>query len=193
MEETLVFIDAGFLSKLSKHFGNGKYLTYDILKFAKNLAKKQNLICKQIFYYTAPPFQSPIPSIIENKKKENYDKFIRKISKNQDILIREGRCQRIKNKQDFEFCQKGVDTLLTMDLTSVPINYPQIKKIILILCDSDFVPIINNIKNKNIKTILYTYYEKSRKSIFSTSNDLIKSAYNYILLTKQDFENSPLK
>lgn len=193
MEETLVFIDAGFLSKLSKHFGSGRYLTYDILEFARNLAIKQNLICKHIFYYTAPPFQSPIPNDVENRKKENYDKFLKAISKNKNISVREGRCQRIKDKQDFKFCQKGVDTLLTMDLTFTPFKYPQIKKIILILCDSDFVPIINNLKNNNIKTILYTYYDKSRNSIFSTSNDLIKSVHKYILLNKQDFENSPLK
>ncbi len=193
MEETLVFIDSGFLSKLSKHFGEGRYLSYDIIKFAKNLAKKQNLSCEHIFYYTSPPFQSPIPSTDENKRKENYDRFIKKISKYPEISIREGRCRRLKNRQDFEYCQKGVDTLLTMDLTSVPMNYPQIKTILLILCDSDFVPVISNIQKKNIKTILYTYYEKSRKSIFSTSNDLIKSVHKYTLLTKQDFDNCPLQ
>lgn len=193
MEEKLVFMDAGFLSKLSKHFGKGRYLVYDIINFARNLAIKQNLFCKKIFYYTAPPFQSPIPNKIENKRKENYDKFIRAISKERDILIREGRCQRIRGEKDFEFCQKGVDTLLTMDLTSVSINYPQIKEIVLILCDSDFVPIINNLKKRGIKIVLYTYYEKSRNSIFSTSNDLIKSADKYILLSKEDFDNSPLK
>ncbi len=31
MDKTLVFIDAGFLSKLSKHFGDGKYLIFDIV------------------------------------------------------------------------------------------------------------------------------------------------------------------
>ena len=31
-KETLVFIDANFLSKLSKHFGKGKYLIYDLFK-----------------------------------------------------------------------------------------------------------------------------------------------------------------
>lgn len=129
---------------------------------------------------------------VKMKRKENYDKFIKKISLHQEITIREGRCQRIRNNQEFEYCQKGVDTLLTMDLTSVPLSHPQIKDIILILCDSDFVPIIKNTKNKSIRTILYTYYEKSRKSIFSTSNDLIKSVHKYIRLTKKDFDDCPL-
>ena len=42
MEETLVFLDAGFLSKLSGYFGDGKYLLYDIIKFSKHLNFSEN-------------------------------------------------------------------------------------------------------------------------------------------------------
>ena len=35
MDKTLVFIDDGFLSKLSKHFGNGKYLKIHRKDFSK--------------------------------------------------------------------------------------------------------------------------------------------------------------
>ena len=41
MEKTIVLIDAGFLSKLSKYLGDDKYLTYDLIKFSKNLANKE--------------------------------------------------------------------------------------------------------------------------------------------------------
>ena len=96
MENTLVLLDSGFLSKLSKHFGKGNYLHYDIIDFSKNLTKKQNLFCENIFYYTAPPFQSGRPSKEEAIRKERYDQFIRNLSKNKDIIIREGRVQRLK-------------------------------------------------------------------------------------------------
>ncbi len=194
MKKCLVLLDAGFLSKLSKHFGKGKYLIYDIIKFAKNLAKKQRFYCKHIFYYTAPPFQSEKPIENEEKRKEKYDKFIKKLSKNKDLTIREGRCQRLKINNKFIYKQKAVDSLAIMDLMSIPIEYPEINNIILLASDSDFVPVINRLKKLNIKTILYTYYEeKNRKSAFSTSNELIKSVHKYVLLTKQDFENCPLK
>lgn len=49
-EDTLIFIDAGFLSKLSKYFGNGQYLKFDKLRFAINLSKKEKFFCKKIFY-----------------------------------------------------------------------------------------------------------------------------------------------
>jgi uncharacterized LabA/DUF88 family protein len=192
MEETLVFIDSGFLSKLSRHFGKGKYLIYNIIDFAENLAKKQNLECKHIFYYTSPPFQSPIPSKTEEKKKDGYDRFTNKL-KIRGVIVREGRCQRLKIDGEFTFKQKAVDVLLAMDLTNVLLEYKNVKRIILISSDSDFVPVIKNLEKKGVRTILYTYYEKKRNTPFSRSNHLIKSVYRYILLKKEDFDSAKLK
>lgn len=190
--ETLVFIDANFLSKLSKHFGKGNYLVYDLIKFSDYLARKQKLNCKNIYYYTAPPFQSDKPSEEEEKKKDGYDRFLNKLVK-RGVIVKEGRCQRLKCNEDFVYKQKAVDVLLAMDLTNIPIKYPKIKRIILISSDSDFVPVIKNLEENGIKTILYTYYEKIRDTPFSRSNYLIKSVYKYKLISKEDFENNPLK
>ena len=210
-KETLVFIDAGFVSKLSKYFGNGNYLIYNLFDFAKNISKKQGLFCKKIFYYTvslcsqhenllyrqelqagtAPPFQSEPSTRQEEIKKEGYDKFVKRL-REKGVIIREGRCQRLKINSKFEYKQKAVDVFLAMDLTNVPLKYPNIKRIMLIATDSDFVPVIKNLEEKEVKTILYTYYEKKRNTNFSRSNDLIKSVYKYVLLSKQDFISCPL-
>jgi uncharacterized LabA/DUF88 family protein len=187
MKRTLVFIDAGFLSKLSKHFGKGRYLKFDIISFSKRLAKKQNLEMEHIFYYTAPPFQSSKPNEDERLRREKYDSFIRKLSENKMITIREGRCQKITEGGKTTYHQKGVDTLLTMDLMNVPIKRKNVRKIILIACDSDFVPIIKNLEELGVKTVLYIYFDKTRNSIFSTSNELIKSVSEYVKLRKGDF------
>ncbi len=222
-EDTLVFIDANFLSKLSKHFGNGNFLVYDLIKFSENLSRKQKLIdnsdnwdkicsefsiciilklpilinriilnCKNIFYYTAPPFQSSVPTSEEEKKNRGYGKFINKLKK-RGVVVREGRCQRLKCDDNFVYKQKAVDILLTMDLMSVPIDYPKVKRIILVSSDSDFVPVVESLEEKGVKIILYTYYEKIRDTPFSVSNHLIKSVHKYVQLTKEDFDNSPLK
>ncbi len=191
MKDTIVFIDAGFLSKLSKHLGNGKYLKNNIINLSLIFSKKESLNCKHIFYYTAPPFQSSKPTKDENRRKENYDNFMKILSRNKIITIREGRCQRIKNKDgQIDYNQKGVDTFLTMDLMTVPIKHQNIKKIILIACDSDFVPVIENLNSLGIKTILFTYFDKKRRSNFSTSNELIQTVSKYISITKEDFDNS---
>jgi len=186
-KDTLVFIDAGFISKLSGHFGSGKYLVYDLKSFSENLCKKQNLDCKRIFYYTAPPFQSSVPTKLEEMKTKGYDKFIKKL-RDKGIVVKEGKCQRLKIDESFIYNQKAVDVFLAMDLTNVPIKFPNVKRVILISSDSDFIPVIKNLEENGIKTILYTYYEKNRESNFSRSNDLIKSVYKYVLLTKNDFD-----
>lgn len=191
--KTLIFIDAGFLSKLSRYFGKGKYLLYDLIKFSKNLAEQQKLEVENIFYYTAPPFQSHNPSTEERSKKDKYDKFVRVLSQEKNLVIREGRCQKIVSNTKTKFSQKGVDTLMTLDLASIPLKYPKIKKIILIACDSDFVPVINQIKEFGIKVILYTYFTKRRNTNFSRSFDLMKSVNEYVKIKQEDFENAELK
>ncbi len=190
MENTLIFIDAGFLSKLSKYFGNGKYLKYNIIAFSKNLAKKQDLNCKNIFYYTAPPFQNENSNKEEAEKYKKYENFKNVLLKNSNIIIREGRCQRIKSEKEFVYNQKGVDALIIIDLMSIPLEHMEVKKIILIANDSDFVPVVEKIKGLGINVILYTYYSKNRKSSFSRSNHLLKSVSRYIRLTKEDFTNA---
>ncbi|MFW5705339.1 MAG: NYN domain-containing protein, partial [Nanoarchaeota archaeon] len=131
------------------------------------------------------------PTDEEKIRKEKYDNFIDKLKENPIIEIKEGRCQRIKlDNGNYEYNQKGVDTFLTMDLMTIPLKYQKIKKIILIACDSDFVPVIKEINGYGIKTILFTYYEKGRKRAFSTSNQLFQVVSKYVLIEKKDFINS---
>lgn len=192
MKNTLVLLDAGFLSKLSKHFGDGKYLKYDIIKFSKKIAENQNLFCKHIFYYTAPPFQCEKPTKKESDRYGRYERFVKKLLKNNNISVREGRCQRLKINDKFIYKQKAVDTLVVMDMMRIPIEYKDIDKIILIASDSDFVPVVKQLNNLGVKTILYTHYQKGRTARFSTSNELIKSVYKYVLLTKEHFNFAKL-
>ena len=189
MEDNLVFIDEGFLDKLTKLFGNGKRLKFNKFDFAKRIAEKQNLLCRKLFYYTCPPFQSGISSEKERNMKEGYDKFISALSRNKDIILRQGRCQRIVNQDGkTEFNQKGVDVLLTIDLSHINEDFPEIRKVILVSSDTDFCPIIRDVKEReNIEVILYTYFEKKRNSKFSLSNELIAFCSKYFKLTKEDF------
>jgi len=193
-KDTVVFIDGAFLEKLSKHFGKGVYLKFDRILLAIDLAKKQNLICKHLFYYTAPPFQSENSSEKERSMKEGYDKFIFALSKDKNIIIRQGRCQRIINsKGEIEYNQKGVDVLLTIDLSYIKQDFPEINKVILVSSDTDFCPVIRDVKKRgDIEVILYTYFDRTRNSKFSLSNELISCCSKYVRLTKEDFKNSPL-
>lgn len=192
MNKTIVLIDAGFLSKLSRYFGAGKYLVYNLITFSKNLAKKQNLNCEHIYYYTAPPFKSNKPTKEELERHKRYENFKNKLSKDKIISIREGRCQRLKIDGKFRYGQKGVDSLAIIDLMSIPLEYKEVKKVILMANDSDFVPVVKKLKQLNIEIILYTYYSKKRGSSFSRSNELLKTVSNYVKLTKEDFDIAKL-
>ena len=85
MEKTIVMIDSGFLSKVSYQIGEGHYFKYDLLKFSKRLAGKLNLIFKQLYIYTAPPFQDKNPSSDEKRRKEEYDSFNQKLRQNERV------------------------------------------------------------------------------------------------------------
>jgi uncharacterized LabA/DUF88 family protein len=183
MKQTIVFIDAGYLSFISKFFGKGKPLKYKIEKFASNLAKSREFECKKIYFYTAPPFQSSIPTKQENKRRASYDKFINKLKNAKpQIIIREGRCQKIGDN----YSQKGVDTLITIDLSRIP-RKENINEIILLSSDTDFVPIIKDLKEDGIEVILAYFTDKKRKSAFSLSNHLWKACRKKILIKKEHF------
>jgi len=181
MKSTIIFIDGGYLSFISKFFGKGKPLKYKMEKFAKNLAKTKNLECKKTYFYTAPPYQKSNPTKEENKRKANYDKFISKL-KEAGIIVREGRCQKINNT----YQQKGVDTLLTIDLSRIP-KKENISDVIVLTSDTDFVPIINDLSEDKINVILAYFTDKKRKSGLSLSNHLWKACKNKIKIKKEYF------
>ncbi len=187
MEKVLVMIDAGFLSKVSYELGEGHYFKYDLVQFSKNICGNLCSVFNHLFFYTAPPYQNTNPNENQKKRKEEYDSFTSKLNRYDCVTIREGRCQRVRENDKFVYKQKGVDTLLTMDLMEIPIEYPKIKQVILIASDSDFVPVIQKLRKRGIEVVLYTYFDRVRNSKFSRSNELIKSVSRYVKLTKSNF------
>lgn len=147
-----------------------------------------NFCVKGIYLYDAPPYQSKEPSDKENKMKEDYDRFV-SFFKKDGIVVREGRTQRLKAGKDFIYRQKGVDMLLGIDMIGVA-KTEEVKSVVLLSGDSDFVLVIEKLKSIRVKTILLTYFEKNRGSPFSRSNYLIKSSDEFIKITKEDFEEA---
>ena len=185
MSQTIVLIDGAYLSFISKYFGKGKPLKYKIEKFVINLCNDLNLFCKEIYYYTAPPYKSSIPTDSERQRQRNYDKFILKLKLAKPrIIVREGRCQKIDNT----FQQKGVDTLMTMDLLKIT-GQRRTDSIIILTSDTDFVPIIKDIREgHNIKVILGYFTDRKRKSAFSLSNHLWNACDKRALIKREYFE-----
>lgn len=193
--KTLVLIDAGYLSKIKEHFGGGvgkgKYISCPVERLAMNLATEENLWCDRIYYYTAPPYQSNNPTPEERERKAKYDKFIEALKKViPEINIREGRLQKIS---DSEYSQKGVDTKLTLDLMEIA-QKKEVEKVILLACDTDFVPIIEKVTDEyGLKVILAYFFTKKRKDIFSMSNYIMDSCEEKILIRRDHFKSPQAK
>ncbi len=189
MEECFVFVDNGFLKLVKKEFEkqSGKKLKF--FKTFRNILQKENLKRNKIFIYDAPPYQSTKPTPFENKLKQNYDTFTMMAKSKKWISFREGSCVKIKlSDGSLRFSQKGVDALMIMDMYECLMDFPNVKKMILFASDSDFVPIVQKMKENGREVILYTYFDRIRNSKFSTSNQLLKSASRWNQLRVQDFE-----
>ena len=187
--DTLLFVDDGFFGLVKKHFAKEEGKPKKYLQTFRNICKREKLNLRHLYIYTAPPFQGPNPTRREGYLMAKYQNMTKMLRKKKWITLREGRCQRFFNKEGKEdFCQKGVDALVIMDMYDVKENFPHIRKIILIASDSDFVLVVERMKQKGFEIILYTYFDRKRGSRFSTSNHLLKVASRWKKLTTEDFK-----
>ena len=70
-----------------------------------------------------------------------------------------------------------------MDLFAVPLKHKEVRTVIIVACDTDFVPIFHELQSQGIEIILYYYNDFIRKSQFSMSNEILTSCDRKILLT----------
>ncbi|MGC8680345.1 MAG: NYN domain-containing protein [Candidatus Micrarchaeia archaeon] len=153
LPEVIIFIDGHYLSLIAQSLNN---LKIDFYKLSKALAKEEKLWWHSTYYYYSPPYQSNPPTYEERIKQSNYDKFINVIKQLKNFTVREGKCQKLPDG----YHEKEVDILLTIDLMKLKFNKltdKPIKNIILITTDSDFVPVIKELREDNINIILYYY------------------------------------
>lgn len=188
VEDTIIFVDDGFFGLVKKHFQKDNKEPTHYLQAFRNICNLESLNLKHLFIYTAPPYQSPKPTKHEDFLMGRYQSMTKMLRKKKWITLREGRCQKVINKRgEEEFSQKGIDALLILDMYDVKESYPTVKKIILIASDSDFVPVIERMKQKGLEIILYTFFDRERDSRFSTSNHLLKIASKWKKLSKEIF------
>jgi uncharacterized LabA/DUF88 family protein len=191
MEDTLIFVDDGFFGLVKKHFQMKDKKNKKYLQTFRNICKNEQLNLEHLFIYTAPPYQNPKPTKKENLLMKKYLNMTKMLREKEWVTLREGRCQKIISQEGKEeFTQKGVDALVILDMYDFKEKYPKIKKIILIASDSDFVPVIERMRTKGIEIILYTYFDRNRKSRFSTSNELLKVCSKWVKFNQQYFEDS---
>lgn len=178
-DKAAVFIDGGYVrAVLKKRFNE---VPIDFLKFSGELCGN----CERFrtYYYNCPPYQSANPTADERWRKSEYDKFIEKLRANPRFEIREGRLQKTRDPEH-PFVQKGVDVLLSIDLTQVSAS-KVIDRAILVSMDSDFVPAVKRAK-ENMVIVTLAYFEPP------TSRDLFQACDERVEITPEMIDRCTL-
>jgi uncharacterized LabA/DUF88 family protein len=147
MPRYAVFVDGGYVRPTLKAFGPPiPKISYE--KLAAQFRGQDELL--RMYYYDCAPFQSNAPTPSEKARKAAFDQFKNQLEGLPRTEVRLGRLRRLPAPGGgFEFEQKQVDVLLTVDL--VRLSYTnQIQRAVIVGCDSDFVPAIQAAKDSGV-------------------------------------------
>ena len=170
MSKAVLFIDGGYLAKISKSFGMPKI---DFLALSESLCRQDaghdgggggggDDGRLRTYYYYCMPFQGSPPSAEESSRYSRADKFTKSLSKLPKFEVRLGRFQRIQNGSSAAaaaaaaaavYVQKGVDVMLAVDLVKMSWS-KQIDRAIILASDSDFIYAVQTAKDAGVSTLL---------------------------------------
>ena len=156
MRKTVLFIDGGYLAKVSKSFGMPKI---DFLTLSEMLCKggdDNDDDRLRTYYYYCMPFQGSPPSAEERFRYGKADKFIKSLTKLPKFEVRLGRFQKIQHGESAaaaEYVQKGIDVMLAVDLVKMSWS-KQIDRAIMLAADSDFIYAVQTAKDAGVSTQL---------------------------------------
>lgn len=149
MDKCAVFIDGGYLQKVSAGLG---YPKIDFLKLSEELAGQDKRL--RTYYYDCPPHTGNNPSDEDRDRKRKFDQFIYSIKRIPRFEVRLGKLKRYKVRSDITFEQKMVDILLAIDLVKLSVE-KSIQKAVIITNDTDFIPAIKVARDAGVIVELY--------------------------------------
>lgn len=188
MDKSAVFLDGGYLSKLTKIIftrEDGTPQKIDFGQFSKKLANERNTDLLRGYYYQCPPYQSSFPNPEEKSRKTNYDSFTYNLRQIKQLQLREGRLIRTYDEAGKPFfIQKGVDVLLAIDMLKLALK-GAIQQVIIVASDSDFIPAVRALKDEGIMVHIYYYNDRD----FGFSRELVSECDDRHELTKEHFDD----
>ena len=156
-----VFIDGGYIDHMDRHGFAGMA---DYPKLIQLVTKDAGEVTFA-GYYDCMPYQTQKPTDDEKSRYSRKRKLIQHLEKLPKMTVRLGKTQMRERGGPV---QKRVDVLLALDAARAAWKN-EIDTLILIAGDSDFVPVLEEVKSCGVKTVLY-YYRPA------FNNDLIRSA-----------------
>jgi uncharacterized LabA/DUF88 family protein len=152
-----IFIDGGYLEKIIKNeFGE---IPIDFAKLVEVLTDGRELL--RTYYYNCLPYQSNRPTQEESQrfaKKEGFFSYLRRLPR---FSVRLGKLafRGLGGDGKKVFEQKGIDTLLSIDMVNLAAT-KQVSNIILLAGDSDYIPAVEVVKTHGVGVILYHSQKK---------------------------------
>ncbi len=153
MDKIAVFIDNGYFEKVCSKLGVPRV---DYLKFSEGVCESEGGRRFRTYVYDCMPWRSSQPTAEETARYSRKQGFGRTLERLPNFITRWGRLQKTGD-EDRPFRQKGVDTLLAIDLVKLSWTHG-IDKAVLVAGDSDFCPAIREAKEANV--LVNIYYSK---------------------------------
>lgn len=166
-EKVCIFIDGGYVrAMLHKHYND---LPIDFLRLSEELSGNDERW--RTYYYMCPPYQSAYPTPEERRMKSDMDRFFERLRSHPRFQVREGRLQRT-NDPNKPFVQKGVDVLLSIDLTQISAT-KKIDKVVIVSADSDFAPAIQKSQENLVLVTLASFSQHYSRVLYGICDERI--------------------
>lgn len=119
---------------------------------------KNDLI--RTYYYDCPPYVSPQPTPEEKSRQERFDRYHYNLKQLDKFEVRLGSLRKYYNEdRTHNFEQKGVDVKIAIDALRLCLK-GKISRAIFVTGDSDFVPVVEAIKDEGVEVFLF-YHDSS--------------------------------
>ena len=157
-EKCAIFIDGGYLNRILNNYFNRSKIDY--LKLCNEICSDLKLNRLRTYFYHCLPLVRK-GNEDDKKRFSNMQRFLAELKRLPRFEVKLGKLQLIGG----QFKQKMIDVLMSIDMIKKSIGR-EIKHIILIAGDADFVPAIKTAKDFDI--IVHLFYHPS-----SVHNELL--------------------
>ena len=159
MDRIICLIDGGFIAQMSRNYDIEKE-EIDFLKLIQKMAG--NIPMLRTYYYDCAPYADNEPNDYQKVLQANFENFKKTLLQTPQLEVKLGRIQRIFENGRPIYSQKGIDTLMAIDLVTFSTK-KLITHAVLMTGDADLVPAIQVSKNEGVivKVISFEEYNKS--------------------------------
>jgi uncharacterized LabA/DUF88 family protein len=170
--DAILFIDgSNFYHNSKTLIDESKRIDFNLL--AQFICNNFDLKLREIRYYNA------VPDISENNEiYYNHLEFLDKL-KNNNITVKTRKLKYIKSLKIK--IEKGVDVLIASDMIRKTLVEKECKVCVLISGDSDFIPVMEIIKDAGYEVIVCS-------PKYGFSNELRQGKFRYLVLKQEDLE-----